>query len=180
MPRLPFILALVLALFLLGKSHAPLADGQYTTDQRMAKITWKAVCRLSNYRVCPRKGPEVRRSPIVGEIGGAYGLYWMGMDVVWIDTKLKGNRAWLTTFHEQIHYLQYVNTVDVGESRIFDCLIEREAMELTNDYARELKAGPSHITNLARWRQLYNCQPRAYNRGLMYHSPPQRTITPND
>ncbi|KKK90326.1 hypothetical protein LCGC14_2724120, partial [marine sediment metagenome] len=34
---------------------------------------WKAVCRLSQYRHCPRKAPEVRRSPIVGEIARAYG-----------------------------------------------------------------------------------------------------------
>ncbi len=168
MPRLSYLLALLAALFLLGQSRAPLADVQYNADQRMARITWKAVCRLSSYRECPRKGPEVRRSPIVGELARAYGLYWMGMEVVWIDSKLTGTKAWLTTFHEQVHYLQWINSVDVDNSRLFDCLIEREAMELTNAYAVKIKAGPSHIRSLVRWRQLYKCQPRV-NRGLMYN-----------
>ena len=169
MPRLSYLIALLAALFLLGQSRAPEAnDDQYVSDQRMARSTWKAVCRLSQYRACPRKAPELRRSPIVGELARAYGIYWMGMEVVWIDTKLTGTRAWLTTFHEQVHYLQYLNTVDVDDSHLFDCLIERESMELTNKYAVELKAGPSHIRSLVRWRQLYNCQPRV-NRGLMYN-----------
>ncbi len=168
MPRLSYLIALLAALFLLGQSRAPEAnDDQYVSDQRMGRNTWKAVCRLSQYRHCPRKAPEVRRSPIVGELAKAYGVYWMGMEVVWIDTNLTGIRAWLTTFHEQIHYVQYLNGVDVDDSRLFDCLIEREAMELTNMYAREMKAGPSHIRSVVRWRQLYKCQPRT-TRGLMY------------
>ena len=170
MPRIQYLVALALAVVLLILGKTSPADGEYAAEQRIAKITWNAACRLSNYETCPKKGPALRRSPIVGELAQAYGLYWMGSSVIWIDTELVGTRIWLTTFHEQIHYIQGLNYVDVeGFSKLNDCLIEREAMELTNAYGRELGVGASFLRTVEVWRELYNCGPNQTQR-IMHHS----------
>jgi len=160
MPRYRFLIAFAL-IALFAVFHDPYAQtDSYDADQRIAYKTWKAACRLSHYETCPKTGPALRRSPIVGEMAEAYGLYWMGSDVIWVDTTLKGTRLWLTTFHEQIHYIQGLNYVDVeGYSKLNDCLIEREAMELTNTYGMELEVPLFFLRTVGVWRELYKCEP---------------------
>ena len=160
MPRARYLYALMLTLLAYGcVSLVPYEPTVYDKDQRIARITWEAACRLSQYDDCPGDGPSARRSPIVGEMANAYGLYWMGAPVIWIDSDLMGTQLWLTIFHEQIHYLQSWNDVhEVGdESRLTVCMLEREAMELTNRFAAELNAEPKYTRSAATWRRLYGC-----------------------
>ena len=141
---------------------------RYAKDQRIAKITWKAACRISNYEVCPKHGPAVRRSPLIGEVG-ARGAYWMGSPVIWLDPPLKsGTQMWMTIFHEQIHYLQWINQVDSeGFDRTLRCLIEREALDFTNAYAVEL--GRSDLQRTVEvWRRLYGCDLSGKNVGMWH------------
>ena len=169
MPRLRFVFALMAAvcLFVGTKLHAQ-AD-TYAADQRIAKQTWEAACRLSYYETCPKVGPALRRSPIVGEMAEAYGVYWMGSDVIWIDTTLTGTRVWMTTFHEQIHYIQGLNFVDTdGYNKLNNCLIEREAMELSNKYGLELGVGPFFLRTVEVWRELYGCKPIEPSKRIMH------------
>jgi hypothetical protein len=168
-PRFRFIAAFALTALLAFSEPFAITDS-YRADQRIAHSTWKAACRLSYYETCPKRGPALRRSPIVGEMAEAYGLYWMGSDVIWVDTTLSGTRLWLTTFHEQIHYIQGLNYVDVeGYSKLNNCLIEREAMELTNKYGLELKVVASFLRTVEVWRELYNCKPGTPTRIMHTH-----------
>ena len=159
MPRAKFVYALLLTILVYGCVVVKDAYTTYERDQRTARITWEAACRLSQYDYCPKAGPFTRRSPIVGEMARAYGLYWMGSPVIWIDTNLMGTRLWLTIFHEQVHYLQSINkvTVPADETRLTVCMLEREAMELTNEFAAELGAEPKYTRSAAEWRRLYRC-----------------------
>lgn len=154
-PRLSFVLPLI-AVALLALSDPAQVDSQYSADQRIAKITYKAACRISKY-ACPTRGmPSVRRSAMIGE-SGARGVIWSGQKVVWLDKALVGTRVWLTIFHEQVHWLQIQSGVDAGlEERLLTCIMEREAMDFTNAYARELGA-PQMQRSLVVWRNLYSC-----------------------
>lgn len=157
MPRARFLYALMLTLLAYGCVNLT-TPTVYDIDQRIARITWEAACRLSQYDICPSQGPFARRSPIVGEMASAYGLYWMGSPVTWIADDLMGTQLWLTIFHEQIHFLQYFNGVDEeDDSRLTRCLLEREAMELTNKFAAELGSEPKYTRSATVWRRLYGC-----------------------
>jgi hypothetical protein len=157
MPRFRFLIAFVAVVFLCGAASK--LPSQYSTDQRIAKITWKAACRISNYEVCPKRGPAVRRSPVIDEVN-AWGAFWPRTEVIWIGQALElqiGTRLWLTIFHEQIHYLQGINTIEYdGYDKALSCLIEREALDFTNAYAEELGRSDMQRT-VERWRELYNC-----------------------
>jgi len=161
LPRLRFLIPFAAAIFLSLGANSYVAT-QYSDDQRIAKITWKAACRISNYEVCPKKGPAVRRSPILGEMASARGAYWLGSSVIWLDKPLSGTQVWLTVFHEQIHYLQTVNGVTMeGYDQTLRCLVEREALELTNAYVDELGAPRSYKRTVEVWRKLYGCTPNS-------------------
>jgi len=167
MPRLRFLIAFLAVTFLSGAADK-LTPDRYTLDQRVAKITWKAACRISQYEECPKRGPAVRRSPVIGEVG-ARGAYWMGTPVVWLDKALStGTQMWLTIFHEQIHYLQGWNRVDsLGFDKTLRCLIEREALDFTNAYADEL-GRPDLKRTLKVWRKLYGCDLSSKNVGMSH------------
>ena len=161
-PRLRYLLPLLASLMLMlgADAIATYTPNQYNIDQRIAAITWDAACRISQYEVCPDKGPAVRRSPVVGELGRARGIYFVGSYVVWLDPEIGGSQAWLTTFHEQIHFLQSANLVEMAEydDHLLDCLVEREALDFTNAYARELRR-PELQRTLEVWYALYECDP---------------------
>ena len=140
---------------------------KYDDDQRISRITWRAACRISHYELCPEERPAVRRSPILGERMSARGVYWLGTPVVWLDSPQRGTQQWLTTFHEQVHFIQYVNGVSVeGYDRDLRCLIEREALDFTNAYALEL-GRPELQRTLEVWQELYNCGPKTSTKSLM-------------
>jgi len=154
LPRLRFILPLVAAIFLTG---ATTVASQWAQDQRVARATWKAACELSKYNCKGLETPTVRRSGMLGDIR-VRGAYWGGSPIVWLDTPLKGTQMWLTIFHEQIHYLQYFNgAFDDNSSRLLDCVIEREAWKLTNEYVDYLNAVQSFKRPLEEWKRLYDC-----------------------
>ena len=173
-PRLRYLVPLLASLTLmLGADaialYATSPPDRYGVDQRIAAITYAAACRLSQYTYCPEIGPTVRRSPILGEMASARGAYWMGAPVVWLDTTVGGTQAWLTILHEQIHYLQWHNEVDSeGFDRTLTCLLEREALEFTNAYARELRR-PKLIRTVEDWRDLYNCHEKNNKRIMGIH-----------
>jgi len=131
---------------------------KYATDQVIAKVTWKAACRISNYEQCSDR-PAVRRSPVIDEMR-AWGAYWYGQRIIWIgeaDVLQAGSRLWLTIFHEQIHYLQWLNSVEYdGYDKQLTCLVEREALDFVNLYADEIDAGYMKRT-VEEWRDLYGC-----------------------
>lgn len=163
MPRLRFLIAF-LAVTILSGWEADYSSDQYVRDQRIARITYKAACRISQYD-CVRPAPVVRRSPILGE-NGIRGAYWPASTVIWLDRPLKGTQLWLTIFHEQVHYLQVANTVDSGGwDKLLTCLIEREALDFTNEYAVELER-PDLIRTVEVWRKLYNCDPSSTRTGM--------------
>jgi len=141
---------------------------RYEADQRIAKVTWKAACRISNYEVCGKR-PAVRRSPVIDEMH-AWGAYWYGQEIVWIGKTLElksGSRLWLTIFHEQIHYLQWINSIDYdGYDKALTCLVEREALDFVNLYADELAAGYMKRT-VEKWRELYGCD-LSVNKRIMH------------
>ncbi len=155
-PRLRFILPLIAVAAFAFSDPARVETDSYRSDQRIARITWKAACRISKYD-CPYKSPKVRRSAILGE-QGIRGAYWAGSPVVWLDKPVHGTQLWLTIFHEQVHYIQTANGVGDDWGRLLSCMMEREALDFTNAYALELKA-PGYVRTLKVWRSLYNCDP---------------------
>ncbi len=167
MPRLRFWTALFLVLMLhLGLQTYETAS-PFEQDQRIARITWKAATRLTGYDIKYKTTPQVRRSPIVGELMEAHGIYYYGSPIVWVDDDETLTQVWLTIFHEQVHYIQELNGVDGdGYDKSYACLIEREAMEYTNLYATELGASLPYTRKLENWRELYNCKPK---KQLMEH-----------
>ncbi|KKM98319.1 hypothetical protein LCGC14_1159140 [marine sediment metagenome] len=163
--RARFLIAFLAAASL---TAAPVNDvpDRYATDQRIARITYKAACRISKYD-CVRPAPRVRRSPVVGD-NDARGAYWSNSTVVWLDRDLKGTQLWLTIFHEQVHYLQVGNTVDAnGFDRFMTCIMEREALDFVNEYARELNK-PTFVRTVKVWRELYKCNPKKSNTGMSH------------
>ena len=167
LPRLRFVIPFLLIAWFSVAVDSYVAT-QYQEDQRTAKIVWKAACRITNYEVCPRKGPAIRRSPIVNELMGALGVYWMGSPVIWLSEPITGGQAWLTILHEQIHYLQYLNDVDSeGFDKNLTCLEEREAMVFTNIYAIEIDR-LDLVRSVEVWRDLYKCHPNSTSK-IMWH-----------
>lgn len=154
-------------LFVIGLSAWTPDFTKYDDDQRVSRITWEAVCRISRYEYCPEGHPPTRRSPILGELMDARGSYWTGSSVVWLDRSLHGTQQWLTTFHEQLHYVQYINNVATDDpSKHLLCLVEREARDFTNQYARELRR-PDLQRDLDVWQALYSCGPKHDRKSFM-------------
>jgi len=157
---------LIVFLAVAALSLAPVSEvaDRYTMDQRIAGITWDAACRISKYD-CAVQEPTVRRSPVIGE-NRARGVYWENSTVIWLDSSLRGTQFWLTTFHEQIHYLQGQNTVGfVQFDRMLTCLVEREALDFVNTYADELGRSDLKRT-VVEWRKLYNCRIKKSKTGM--------------
>lgn len=156
LPRIRFVLPFLLISTLSGWAADPYVS-RFDSDQRIAAITYKAACRITNY-VCPKVGmPQVRRSATLGD-NGVRGIIWNDEGVVWLDTKVKGTQTWLVMLHEQIHWLQIKNGVDAGANdSLLICIMEREALDFTNEYARELRA-PWMQRTLEEWRKLYGCK----------------------
>lgn len=167
--RARFIFAFLAALSLTAWTP-DYASSKYDDDQRNSRVTWTAACRISQYRYCPEQGPETRRSPILGEIMDARGSYWTGSAAVWLDVTLHGTQSWLTTFHEQIHYIQYINNVATDNpSKNLLCLVEREALDFTNQYAIELER-PDLQRTVEVWRDIYNCGTKVDPKSFMGNS----------
>ena len=159
----PGLLLTFLAAVALASAPVKVAD-RYTMDQRIAGITWDAACRISKYD-CDVQEPTVRRSPVLGE-NSARGAYWEDSTVLWLDSTLHGTQFWLTTFHEQIHYLQGQNTVGfVSFDHMLTCLVEREALIFVNTYADEL-GRPDLKRPVDVWRKLYNCRIKKAKTGM--------------
>jgi len=169
LPRLRFLIPFALAIFMSLGANSYVST-QFDEDQRIAEITWEAACRLSQYE-CPDKSPMVRRSPIIGEMARARGAYWFAAQVVWLDSPLGGSQQYLTTLHEQIHYLQWFNRVgdETGWSDLMKCIQEREALEYTNAYALELGLSEQWMRSVPEWRRLYGCTPPKQSKKLMGH-----------
>ncbi len=169
MPRLRFWTALFAVLILQLGLHTYALASPFEQDQRIARITWKAATRLTGYDIHQKTTPQVRRSPILGEMMNARGAYWCEVNIVWLDTAMTDNtQTWLTIFHEQVHKLQCDNYVDgYGDwDKELNCLVEREANDFTTLYARELKTPQSYIRTDEDWRTIYNCKP---NKPIMAH-----------
>ena len=176
-PRLRFLVPLLASLILMTGAdalalYASSAPDRYGVDQRIAAITWEAACRISQYEICPDKGPVVRRSIVIGELGSANGIYFIGSDVVWLDTPRGGTGAWLTIFHEQIHFLQSQNLFEINEydDWMLGCLVEREALDFTNTYAQELRR-PELQRSIEVWEDLYKCKLSNKPRHIMIWGP---------
>jgi hypothetical protein len=164
-PRLRFVVPFIAALLLTGYGEVA---SKWEQDQRIARLTWKAACELSRYSCKRLDVPTVRRSGMLGDIR-ARGAYWGGSPIIWLDWPLKGTQMWLTTFHEQIHYLQWHNRAyDGNSSRLLDCVIEREAWRLTNEYVDYLKAPQTFKRSLEDWKRLYDCDANQQNQ-IMGH-----------
>ncbi len=161
MPRLRFWTALFAVLILQLGLHTYELASPFEQDQRIARITWKAATRLTGYDIHQKTTPQVRRSPMVGELMEAHGVYYYESPIVWIDEGETLTQVWLTIFHEQIHYIQELNGVEGdGYDKPYTCLIEYEAMHYTNMYADELGASRPYRREIENWRELYNCKPK--------------------
>lgn len=126
-------------------------------DKSTTQKIFDDACRLSRYE-CNiwTPPPVVRVSPQLSDMK-LFGMYTGGR-VVWAADNLSIERIKLTVFHESIHYLQFevggVNTDMMN--RFGQCAIEREAMELTNQYADEM-GWPKLKRNLESWKKTYGC-----------------------
>jgi Zn-dependent peptidase ImmA (M78 family) len=129
----------------------------YEHDNKLMVEIFEDACRLSKYDCDGIEIPLVRRSSQLKSMD-IYGLY-TGGKTLWIDEQLMPVRAKLTMFHEAIHYLQ----VNVGGiepdfmNRVGGCVIEREAMELSNAYARDILKMPQYVRTLENWKRTYRC-----------------------
>lgn len=155
--RLRFVLPLI-AVALLALSDPAQVTSRFESDQRIARITWPTAIRLTGYLVpSDESTPQVRRSPSLAD-NSVRGAIWNADGVIWLSSGVVGTQAWLTIFHEQVHYLQIINGVDAGWGEGFlTCVMEREALDFTNTYAREIGAGYMQRT-VETWRKLYKCK----------------------
>ena len=160
MVRFRFILGLLAALGLGLYTYIHASNlNTWADDQRIVKITFKAACDLSNYK-CNFPLPTLRRSPILGD-QNIRGMYTCDAPILWVDPSLNGTQLWLTTFHENVHYIQCMNgTIKPGYgSTMSRCVAEREAWSLVNIYVDELRAPQRYKRSLETWLSLYNCSP---------------------
>lgn len=127
----------------------------FEVDQIEIQQIFRDACRISEYECSGVDTPVVRRSNQLDPMH-VYGLY-AGGNILWINHDLASRRA-LTMFHEVIHYLQFnvgkLNPDLIGEIAI--CVIEREAMELTNKYALESNM-IYYVRQLDEWQETYGC-----------------------
>ncbi|MEE9586013.1 MAG: hypothetical protein V3W09_03840 [Nitrososphaerales archaeon] len=130
---------------------------QFDIDNKDMNQIFEDACELSNYDCDGVEQPIVRRSSQL-ESTDMYGLY-IGGKILWVGSKLMPLRAHLTMFHEVVHYLQ-VNVGGTDLSFINDtgiCVVEREAMQLTNTYARMKKMPKAYIRTVEEWKEIYGC-----------------------
>lgn len=162
---LGFLAALGLSIYADAYEYSYYRD-TWTDDQRIAKITFKAACTLSNYN-CNFPLPSLRRSPILGE-RNIRGMYTCATPILWLDQKVGGTQLWLTTFHENVHYIQCMNGAIEADfsSKMTRCIAEREAWSLTNQYVDELRASQSYKRSLETWFSLYNCDSNSRFMGI--------------
>ena len=133
----------------------PLSTFEY--DNQLMEQIFEDACRLSKYDCDGIEQPIVRRSSQLQSVN-IWGLY-IGGKTLWIDTNLMPVRARLTMFHEAIHYLQF--TVGQLEPAYINytsgCMLEREALELSNTYAVEVLNMPQYVRSVEEWKDIYRC-----------------------
>lgn len=129
----------------------------FENDNRVMGIIFEDACRLSKYDCDGVEQPVVRRSSQLSSIK-IWGLY-TGGKILWIDRELMPVRSRLTMFHEAIHYLQFVvGQLEPGYiNRIGGCVIEREALELSNAYALKVLNMPQYVRSVQEWKNIYRC-----------------------
>ena len=129
----------------------------FEEDNLVMEEIFEDACRLSKYDCDGIEQPVVRRSTQL-QSHKIWGLY-IGGKTLWIDNNLMPVRARLTMFHEAIHYLQFV----VGQlepeyiNRVGGCVIEREALELSNAYAIKVLNMPQYARSVEEWKKIYRC-----------------------
>ena len=152
-----FLLTILAAsLVALGVYTTSPAETQFRSDQRYARAAYKAACSITQYR-CKGKAPQVRRTSEIKKIG-ARGVYFGG-EIVFILETLRDEQARLTIFHEIVHVLQSRSIPLDFKHYLQKCVLEREAMEYTNTYAKQLELADNMIRTLDEWRKLYGCRP---------------------
>ena len=168
--RLKFLIALMAALLLAAVMPYEPAS-RFTQDQRIAAIVFSDACEMSNYICEGIPVPMMRRSPSFGDMG-VRGAYWNDSYVIWLDGPVRGTQLWLTTLHEIMHYLQYVNTVGTDTpDKLLLCVQEREAWHLVEQYIDILHAPATYRRSLEEWRRLYGCHAskKPGNKKLMHN-----------
>lgn len=128
----------------------------FEVDQIEIQQIFRDACRISEYECSGIEIPVVRRSNQLNPMH-VYGLY-AGGNILWINNQVIASRRALTMFHEVIHYLQFnvgkLNPDLMGD--IASCVVEREAMELTNKYALESNM-IYYVRQLDEWQETYGC-----------------------
>ena len=150
------LIALTVALTLLGGAGAWYSSAQYRSDQELMHIIFSIACEMTYYDCTDVEVPAVRRSEQVDD-NHLRGLY-MGGEVVWIEKNNDYIRSVLTIFHEAVHYIQFtaggVNPLMISDGAM--CVLEREAMEATNAFTDYL-AIPHYKRDLKEWKRTYGC-----------------------
>jgi hypothetical protein len=146
--------ALLILVALVLSLTAYAEEGQWSKDQRIGRLVYKEACRMSNYK-CDIKAPIVRRSETL-ETRGLNGMY-IGGDIIWINDNLRGTQAWLTIFHETVHYLQIQGKPMKVSPDVLWCALEWEAADLTNQYVDVLGAADFYKRSYTRWQGIYSC-----------------------
>lgn len=150
-----FLLPLLAAsLLMLGVSRTSAPETQFQADQRIAKEIFTAACSISKYNCNGLTVPQIRRTPEIARLG-MRGLYFGG-NVVFLAGWLMPVQSRLTAFHEMIHVLQWYSYPIFLEASQ-RCVMEREALNYTNAYARSLDLPENFIRTLDAWRKLYGC-----------------------
>ena len=152
-----WILGAILALLVCVqqvRAHPPKTT--FEVDQIEIQQIFRDACRISEYECSGVDTPVVRRSDQLNPMH-VYGLY-AGGNILWINNQVIASRRTLTMFHEVIHYLQFnvgkLNPDLMGE--IASCVVEHEAMELTNKYAIESNM-LFYVRQLDEWQETYGC-----------------------
>ncbi len=129
---------------------------QYRADQVLIKDIFERACEITYYDCSKAVVPTVRRSKQVSDqhFKGVY----MGGAILWIEEDQEHIQSVLTMFHESVHYLQVeIGGVDpLMVSKPAGCILEREAMEATNEFA-EYMGLPQFKRNLREWKMTYRC-----------------------
>jgi hypothetical protein len=128
----------------------------YEGDQSVVEQIFEDACRISEYNCSGLEQPLVRRSNQLDPVHVS-GLY-AGGKILWINNQMVATPRILILFHEMIHYLQFNSGMIEPTMRgtIVTCIIEREAMELTNAYTLELNM-PQLVRQVADWEETYGC-----------------------
>jgi Zn-dependent peptidase ImmA (M78 family) len=151
------LLSLLLGAVLLAQQITtvqPMSDAE--DNHIIAQIALEDACRLGRFNCDGLEVPQVRTSPQMERmrLNGVY----LGGTALYINDSLLPARKRLTIFHEIVHYLQIqaIGSNPAMINRQGSCILEREAMELSNQYADEIGATVLK-RDLEEWYKGYRC-----------------------